>query len=183
LDAEIPSTAAVLLAARFAAEKHSEQRRKGAAAQPYINHLLEVAELVSRTAPDDTALIIAALLHDTVEDVHVTLEDLTRLFGPDVSAVVAELTDDKSLPQSVRKRLQVENAARKSTRAQQVSTADKISNLRGIFDDPPAGWSYSRKREYFDWAKSIVDQFSSVHPLLRSEFERIYSQFDEYVTV
>lgn len=108
---------AILEAAHFAAEKHAGQRRKGAASEPYINHLLEVAQLVSAAiAERDTNLVIAALLHDTVEDAGVKREELIERFGLDVANLVAEVTDDKSLPKPERKRLQIENAPKKSAR-------------------------------------------------------------------
>ena len=70
----------VLKAAHFAAERHSGQRRKGAVSEPYINHLLEVGELVSTALPEpDTILVNAALLHDTIEDVGVTKDELTQV--------------------------------------------------------------------------------------------------------
>ena len=119
---------AVLKAAHFAAQKHADQRRKGAAAEPYINHLLEVAELVSSAlAEPDTNLVIAALLHDTVEDAGVTKEELIEAFGSDVAALVMEVTDDKSLPKAERKRLQIVTASKKSVRAQGIKLADKIA--------------------------------------------------------
>ncbi len=95
----------------FAADKHSAQRRKGAAAEPYINHLIEVAHLVSTTLSEpDINLVVAALLHDVIEDAGVTSAELTERFGQDVAALVLEVTDDKSLPKEERKRLQIEHA-------------------------------------------------------------------------
>jgi guanosine-3',5'-bis(diphosphate) 3'-pyrophosphohydrolase len=168
---------AVLKAAHFAAQKHAGQRRKGAAAEPYINHLLEVAELVaSALAEPDTNLVIAALLHDTVEDTGVTKEVLVETFGSDVADLVMEVTDDKSLPKSDRKRLQIVHASQISVRAQVIKLADKISNLRGILASPPADWSVERKREYFEWAKQVVDGLSAPNEMLKAEFERLYRQ-------
>jgi len=167
----------VLNAAHFAAAKHSKQRRKGAAAEPYVNHLLEVAELVaSALAEADTNLVIAALLHDTVEDVGVTKEELIETFSQDVANLVMEVTDDKSLPNRERKRLQIVNAPHKSVRAQVIKLADKISNLRAVLASPPADWSVQRRREYFEWARQVVDALSSPHPGLKAEFERLYGQ-------
>ncbi|HLI86723.1 MAG TPA: HD domain-containing protein [Bryobacteraceae bacterium] len=167
----------ILRAAHFAAEKHAGQRRKGAAAEPYINHLLEVAELVSGALTEpDCNLVIAALLHDTVEDAGVTRQELARDFGEDVAALVMEVTDDKSLPKAERKRLQIVNAPHKSTRAQVIKLADKISNLRSILTSPPADWSATRKREYFDWARQVVDGLTHPAPSLKAEFERLYGQ-------
>src|SRR5580693_8864916 len=98
---EVTSLQAILRAASFAAERHAAQRRKGAAAEPYINHLLEVAYLVSTALTEpDTNVVIAALLHDAIEDVGVTKEEIEAAFGADVAGLVAEVTDDKSLPKA-----------------------------------------------------------------------------------
>ena len=108
----------VLAAAVAAADWHAQQRRKGAAGQPYINHPLEVASLVSRaTEGGDANLAIAALLHDAIEDQGVDRTTIAEQFGEDVADLVQEVSDDKSLPQDVRKRLQVEQARGKSARA------------------------------------------------------------------
>src|SRR5690242_3651868 len=101
----------ILTSARFAAERHAGQKRKGDAGEPYINHLIEVAELVACSDDVlDANLIMAAFLHDTVEDTGVTAQQLEQRFGPDVTSLVMEVTDDKSLPKEVRKSLQVQNA-------------------------------------------------------------------------
>jgi (p)ppGpp synthase/HD superfamily hydrolase len=165
----------VLQAANFGAQKHATQKRKGAAGEPYINHLLEVAELVAGTLREpDANLVIAALLHDTVEDTGVKLEELKERFGDDVASLVAEVTDDKALPKAERKRLQIVNAPKKSVRAQVIKLADKISNLRSILKSPPADWSVQRKREYFEWAKQVVDGLTAPNQELKAEFERLY---------
>lgn len=170
----------ILNAASYAAEKHTAQRRKGANSEPYINHLIEVADLVARSlsAPDPN-LIIAALLHDVVEDTGTTNHEVAERFGSDVAALVAEVTDDKSLPKEVRKRLQIENAPKKSERAQQIKVADKISNLRSILASPPANWDLQRKRHYFVWAKQVVDALPLPSPILRAEFDQVYSRVDD----
>jgi len=171
----------VLAAALFAAERHSQQRRKGQAGIPYINHLLEVAHLISENGdPADTNLIVAALLHDVVEDTPTSLAEVEQRFGRDVASLVAEVTDDKSLPKETRKALQVQNAPRKSARAQMIKLADKISNLRSILSAPP-DWPYERKRQYFDWAKQVVDGLPAPNGRLKAEFDRVHGQFDECV--
>ena len=172
----------ILKAASFAAEKHARQKRKGAAAEPYINHLLEVAQLVSSALPElDANLVMAALLHDTIEDTTVTKEELTQRFGSDVANVVAEVKDDKSLPKQERKRLQVETAPKKSVRAQTIKLADKISNLRSILNSPPVDWDRQRKEKYFEWAKRVVEGFTAPNPVLKAEFERTCEIFDDLV--
>ena len=167
----------ILAAARFAAEKHAHQKRKGQNQEPYINHLIEVAELIASSSGTlDPELIMAAFLHDTVEDTGVTLAELEQRFGPDVASLVAEVTDDKTLPKETRKHLQVENAHKKSQRAQTLKLADKISNLRSILNSPPIGWSLERQRQYFEWARAVVDGLASPNPLLKKEFEKTYNR-------
>ena len=169
----------VLRAANFAAVKHVGQRRKGASAEPYINHLLEVAELVwSALSEPDTNLVIAALLHDSIEDAGVTKEELVEAFGVDVADLVMEVTDEKSLPRAERKRLQILNAPKISVRAGSIELADKIANLRSILVSPPPDWSVQRQREYFEWAKRVVDGLRAPNVALKAEFERVYRQGD-----
>ncbi len=166
---------AILSAAKFAADKHAAQKRKGKAEEPYIGHLLEVAQLISHAFPEpDPNLIIAGLLHDTIEDVGVTKDELVEHFGSEVADLVSEVTDDKSLPKAERKRLQVENAPHKSVRAQAIKLADKISNLRAIMASPPTDWDFQRQREYFEWAKRVVDGLTAPNTVLKEEFERTY---------
>jgi guanosine-3',5'-bis(diphosphate) 3'-pyrophosphohydrolase len=155
--ASASSVQLILAAASFASEKHARQKRKGVEGAPYIGHLLEVAELVAGSGETlDTNLIVAALLHDTVEDTATTIHELREKFGEDVASLVAEVTDDKSLPKATRKALQVRNAPHKSARAATIKLADKTSNLRAILTSPPADWSFHRKREYFEWAKQVA---------------------------
>jgi HD domain len=173
---------AILSAAHFAAEKHANQKRKGKAGEPYINHLLEVAQLISNAIPEpDTNLLIAALLHDVIEDAGVTKDELAHRFGADVASLVAEVTDDKSLPKAERKRLQVENAPKKSIRAQAIKLADKISNLRAILSSPPVDWDFQRRKEYFEWAKRVVDGLTAPNPALKAEFDKTVKRFDGVV--
>lgn len=170
----------ILAAARFAAEKHAGQKRKGSAAEPYINHLIEVAELTAAgNDPLDVNLLMAAFLHDTVEDTGVTPAELEEKFGADVAGLVLEVTDDKSLPKQVRKALQVQNAHKKSPRAQTLKLADKISNLRAILSSPPKDWSAERKREYFDWARDVIAGLQSPNRVLKEEFDRTYARFTD----
>lgn len=145
-------------AAEFAARMHTGQTRKGAAGEPYVNHVIEVADMVARaTAGEDPNLAAAALLHDTVEDTPATVEMLIENFGEDVASLVMEVTDDKSLPKAERKAKQIEHAAEISDRARMIKLADKTSNLRGIVASPPEGWDHERKLEYLLWAKAVID--------------------------
>ncbi len=170
-------TQLLLRAMTFAAEKHKNQSRKNAGGTPYINHPLAVAELLAREGGVvDISVLVAAVLHDTIEDTETTSDELKNLFGPEVAEVVAEVTDDKSRPKAERKRLQVEHAARLSTRAKLVKLADKICNVRDVADDPPKDWPLARRQEYFDWAKSVVDRLRGVNEPLESKFDQLYAR-------
>lgn len=161
----------------FAAQKHTDQRRKGARAEPYVNHLIEVADLLAQhTGGKDTELLLAGILHDTVEDTKTTYAELKKEFGENVADIVMECTDDKNLPKQERKRLQVENAPHKSDRAKMVKMADKISNLAAILDSPPPDWSQTRKLEYFNWAKDVVDACRGINEGLEDTFDKLHTK-------
>jgi guanosine-3',5'-bis(diphosphate) 3'-pyrophosphohydrolase len=155
---KIMSYASLLKAISFAAKKHSTQRRKDSEASPYINHPIAAATvLASEGNVDDETLLVAAILHDTVEDTKTTFEELETEFGVDVANVVMEVTDDKSLPKPRRKELQIEHAPHASSRAKQLKIADKICNIRDILNSPPMDWSVDRKREYLEWTQKVVN--------------------------
>ncbi len=167
----------VLEALAFAAHKHRDQRRKDAAASPYINHPIALANvLVREGAVREPGVIAAALLHDTLEDTQTTPAELRAAFGERVARIVEEVTDDKSLPKAERKRLQVEHAAAISREAKLVKLADKICNLRDMSDHPPASWDLARRREYFDWAKAVIDRLRGEHPGLEAAFDAAYAR-------
>jgi guanosine-3',5'-bis(diphosphate) 3'-pyrophosphohydrolase len=161
----------------FAARKHRDQRRKDPEASPYINHPIALANILWVGAGiQDPVVICAALLHDTVEDTETTEAELAERFGPKVASVVMEVTDDTSLPRPRRKALQVEHAPRLSREAKLVKLADKISNVRDVGAAPPAGWPLERQREYFDWAKKVVDALRGVNPRLEALFDEAYAR-------
>jgi len=165
----------VLDALRFAADHHRDQRRKDGRGSPYINHPIEVAHLLwTRGQVRDPVTLMAALLHDTVEDTEATIEDVERAFGTAVAGVVAEVTDDKSLPKAERKELQVSNAPKKSPRAKLVKLGDKISNVGDLLDSPPFDWDAERRRAYAEWAADVVEGLADASPELASVFAELY---------
>jgi (p)ppGpp synthase/HD superfamily hydrolase len=157
MHSKFPDAANVLKAAMFAAKKHQHQRRKDADKLPYINHLLAVASVLAVEAGvTDEALLVAALLHDTVEDTNTSFQELEETFGAEVRNIVEEVTDDKSLLKGERKQLQVDRAPRASEKAKQLKIADKICNVRDIATSPPAHWPLERKAEYLEWTRRVV---------------------------
>jgi guanosine-3',5'-bis(diphosphate) 3'-pyrophosphohydrolase len=169
-------TGLVLKALSFAARKHRDQRRKDEEASPYINHPISLATLLWHEAGvTDPVVLAAALLHDTVEDTDTTPDELRAEFGDAIADVVLEVTDDKLLPKAERKRLQIEHAAGISRAARLVKLADKICNLRDVAASPPRGWPLERRREYFDWAKQVVDRMRGTHAGLEALFDRVHA--------
>ncbi|MGC1310391.1 MAG: HD domain-containing protein [Phormidesmis sp.] len=170
-------TAQFLKALQFAAHKHRHQRRKDVDKTPYINHPIAVANvLLNEASVTDETVLIAALLHDTVEDTDATFEEIEQQFGRAVRDIVSEVTDDKSLPKAVRKQRQVEHAPGLSDRARLLKLADKTANLRDIAIASPEGWTSDRINEYVEWGKAVVDNIRGTHLLLEQLFDSAYAQ-------
>jgi (p)ppGpp synthase/HD superfamily hydrolase len=145
----------VVEAARFAADRHRHQRRMDAKATPYINHPLTVAAILCEVGIDDADVIVAALLHDTVEDTETSPAEIASRFGERVASLVAEVTDDKSLPKETRKLLQVAHVAAKSEGARLIKIADKIANLCDLAEHPPQ-WDDQRMLAYRQFAADVI---------------------------
>ncbi|XP_062501901.1 guanosine-3',5'-bis(diphosphate) 3'-pyrophosphohydrolase MESH1-like [Corticium candelabrum] len=164
-------------AINFAAVKHSKQRRKDEEKTPYINHPIGVMDILCNEAGiRDLAVLKAAVLHDTVEDTDTTLDEVEENFGAHVRSVVAEVTDDKSLPKQERKRLQVVNAPHKSREAKLVKLADKLYNLRDLSISTPSGWSEGRVQEYFVWASQVVKGLSGTCKVLEDKLADVLAK-------
>jgi guanosine-3',5'-bis(diphosphate) 3'-pyrophosphohydrolase len=167
----------ILAAASFSARKHRFQTRKGAESEPYINHPLEVANLLANiggvTDPD---IILAGLLHDTIEDTETTAEELTKLFGTRVASIVLEVTDDKTLPKAERKLRQIEHAPHISPEAKQVKLADKISNITDVIGNPPHDWPLERRQEYVAWGEKVVAGLRGSNPALEAHFDDLVTR-------
>ncbi len=156
----------------FAADKHRRQRRKDAEASPYINHPIAVAAVLALEGDVmDGATLMAAILHDTVEDTETTFEELRGKFGDGIADLVREVTDDKSLDKVLRKQLQIEHAAKSSDKAKQIKIADKICNIRDITSSPPADWTLQRRTEYLDWSQKVVSGCRAVNEKLEQAFD------------
>ena len=170
--AEISSS--LLAALKFAADKHSRQRRKDLESTPYINHPIAVAEVLSRIGGiTDLPTLQAAILHDTIEDTETSAQELEDYFGREVRLLVQELTDDKSLPKLERKRLQVEHAPNLSTPAKLIKIGDKICNVGEITATQPAEWPLQRKLEYLDWAERVVSNCRDCNLNLGKHFDAV----------
>ncbi|CAD5115734.1 DgyrCDS4680 [Dimorphilus gyrociliatus] len=159
----------------FAAIKHKAQRRKDPEKTPYINHPIGVARILTEEGKvNDLSVLQAAILHDTVEDTDTTIEEIKEKFGDKVAGIVAEVTDDKHLPKSERKRLQIENAPKKSKEAKLVKLADKLYNLRDLNRATPSGWNPKRVSEYFKWASLVVEGLRGTNHQLEEELDKLF---------
>ncbi|XP_043274289.1 guanosine-3',5'-bis(diphosphate) 3'-pyrophosphohydrolase MESH1 isoform X3 [Venturia canescens] len=167
--AESQSLCAVMKAANFAAIKHTNQRRKDAAETPYINHPLGNVH--------DPDVIVAALLHDTVEDTDTTFEEIEMNFGSKVRKIVVEVTDDKNLPKQERKLLQIKHSPHISHEAKLVKLADKIYNLRDLLKATPVGWTSERVEEYFEWSKAVIAGCRGSNLPLETAVDSIFAEY------
>lgn len=161
----------------FAAMKHREQRRKDPEKTPYINHPIGVAYILSSEGDvTDLEVLMAAVLHDTVEDTETTFEEIEENFGVEIRKIVAEVTDDKNLPKMERKRLQIEHALHVSPNAKLVKLADKLYNLRDLQRSAPEGWTKKRCDEYFIWAKKVVDNLRGTNSKLEKALDDVFEE-------
>lgn len=167
-------TQSVIDALSFAADKHRHQRRKDRHLSPYINHLIEVLRLLWHVGGvREEAVLVAGLLHDTVEDTDTSFREISNHFGEDVKALVAAVTDDKSLEKAARKQLQIEHAPTLSVGAKLIKLADKCANLSDLIFYPPADWPLSRRVEYLEWAEAVIAGVRGTNEGLEQQFDEL----------
>tara|TARA_Y100000816_G_scaffold186896_1_gene135830 strand:- start:86 stop:667 length:582 start_codon:yes stop_codon:yes gene_type:complete len=149
-------------AVRFATLKHADQKRKAAnaATVPYIVHPLEAAQILSECGISDEDILIAAVLHDILEDTDGTENDLRFKYGERVLGIVKEVTDDPALSRDEKKARQESEASGKSYAAKIVKAADKTSNMKDLVRCPP-GWKISSVRGYTEHARRVVSALNA----------------------
>ena len=153
-----------------AAHWHSGQKRKGQAAEPYVNHLTEGPSWWPRRPRAATLPSSSPRCCMMRWRMPVTARQIAAEFGEDVARLVLEVTDDKSLPKAERKRLQVETTPHKSSRAKIIKLADKTSNLTAIRTSPPP-WPLERQQAYLDWARAVIAGARGVNRMLEDRFD------------
>ena len=162
----------LLKAIAFAADKHRFQKRKDSEGTPYINHPINVAlTLTDLGGETNLDLLVAAILHDTIEDTQTTPEEILLQFGQTALNIVLEVTDDKNLPKEERKKLQVLNASKKSELARKLKLADKICNVSDIIHHPPDNWTLERKLQYLEWAEKVLDGLTGANLTLENKLK------------
>jgi guanosine-3',5'-bis(diphosphate) 3'-pyrophosphohydrolase len=161
-----------LKALNFSAQKHRHQKRKDSPGSPYIHHPIEVANILWTIGKvEDITTLIAAILHDTLEDTDTTAEHIRTTFGDEVLELVLELSDDNNLSKQERKQNQIAHAPLLSPRAKQIKLADKICNVHDVAYLPPEGWSRHRRIEYLKWAQAVIDGLRGTNESLEKCFD------------
>lgn len=156
----------LLDAISFAAQKHQDQIRKDEAATPYIFHPMGVAlSLWEEGSVRNPTVLIAALLHDTLEDTDTTKEEIEALFGIQVSEIVSELTNPSGFSAEEAKAWQIEHAPTLSQEAKLVKLADRLYNIRDL-RIPPVGWSEDKIQKYYEWGQKLLDALRGTHSVL-----------------
>lgn len=182
------SSVIILEALSFAADRHKNQTRKGMGKVPYINHPIEVARLLSQFGETNEDLLIAALLHDVIEDTTNNEEEIKELselilknFGEVVLLTVLEVSDNKSLPVEERKELQVVHTSMLSDLAKKLKIADKTCNILDIKNDPPERWTTQRKLNYLEWAKKVVNGARGINEELDRNFDQVHNNVHRFL--
>ncbi len=146
----------------FATGKHSGQWRKGTTI-PYVTHVVETLEIVSRIS-DDEELRAAAVLHDTLEDTDTTKEELVEHFGQRVADLVAAESENKraGVPEEdtwfVRKHETVEHLSKATTEIRTLALGDKLANIRALY------------RDHMELGEALWQRFNQKNPA----YQRIY---------
>ena len=151
----------------FAFDAHQGQTRKGSS-ESYIIHPLRVLSSLIKLGIDDVDLLCAAVLHDTVEDCDVTIEQIADLFGQEIAEIVDILTEDKTLERSKRKELTRVKIASAPAKVKLIKAADRYDNLQGAF---PSFWSEEKKQQYLKESKLLIEA------LVKNIYDDTYCDF------
>jgi len=167
----------------FAAKAHCDQRRKGPAQEPYVNHLIEVLEVLAEaTGAEDAELLAAALLHDTLEDCGISEAQLRAEFGERIARMVAQNSDDMSLPKPERRARRIAVMSEKPADSRMVKLADVISNMRAVASSPPAGWTKERKLAYLADCRALGAAARGTHDRLEEIFDETADTVEAVLT-
>ena len=167
----------LLKALTYGAEKHDGQVRKNELQEPYIVHPYRVARVLwEQGGIRSSNVLIAAVLHDSLEDTSATFAELSEMFGERVAITVSELTNDPDLDTEANKRRQVEHAPDMTMDAQLVKLADRINNLWDLNRCPPEAWSAEKVDSYFVWGLKLARAVKGAHPVLEQSLQNEVDQ-------
>jgi guanosine-3',5'-bis(diphosphate) 3'-pyrophosphohydrolase len=172
-DAEIVLTAVV-----FAAEKHKAQTKIDGKNTPYVIHPLEVAYNIMNVGHVYSKdVLIAALLHDVMDDTNTTYEEISEVYGKQVTSYVREMTTKKDLPLKEQKKEQIMKAFHQTPNVAIIKLSDKLSNLGTLAKNPPSSWTRDRIDRYFQWAQSVIENLPEANTALKKEVKKIISTY------
>lgn len=168
--------AKVMHATQLAVTWHDGQKRK-ISDVPYVVHPLRVAEIVASVElPDGVSreeCVLAAVLHDTLEDTRLEPETILRDFGKGVYNIVLELTLDLGIPRALRIQKMIDRVPKMSAAAKVVKLADRLDNMRDM-----EGRDHVFIQRYCREARAILDAMRGACPPLESEIEKILEKHD-----
>lgn len=156
----------------LATRAHEGQRRGDGRREPFVSHVADVARRVAESPAFDEVTLLAALLHDVAEKTSHTLNEIEREFGAEVAGVVAELTDDPTLSERMKKRAQIVKAPTLSDRAKRIKLADKASKLASIAAVEPRWWSRRSGLREVEQARKVAAGLRGADPTLEAAFDR-----------
>lgn len=142
----------------FASHAHRHQIRKNGDGA-YINHPLRVMNILREHGIKDRATLMAAVLHDVLEDTETTEQELEQEFDYEVTSIVRELTKPKNVNG---KKWQIETARTMTRFAKLIKLADRVDNL----DTIPSGWSREKIDEYLAHTRLLLQELEGTHPEL-----------------
>ncbi|OGN03360.1 MAG: hypothetical protein A2651_02680 [Candidatus Yanofskybacteria bacterium RIFCSPHIGHO2_01_FULL_42_12] len=161
----------------FALEAHKGQNRNNRAETPMMEHVSEVASLVEQSGGSKEE-VVAAWLHDVVEDTHSVIQDIFDNFGEEVTSIVFGLTDlpeFRNLHTRERKAAQARRIRCLNDSVKRVKLADQISNVRSTAVDPPVQWSRQRCFYYIEGARQVIEECLGISSFLEDEFCKAYN--------
>ena len=169
--------ASIFEALQFAAHKHRDQRRKDPDASPYINHPIALANILWVIGGiHDPDVICAALLHDTVEDTETTVGRAVAHFGPRSPRSCWKSRRHKDLESPSAISCRSTTAPQPLARGEAGEAGGQDRQYLDVASSPPANWPLERRREYFHWAKRVVDGLRGVDPKLEALFDEAYQR-------
>ena len=156
---------------KFGAEKHKGQKRKFGG-KPYFTHPTRVADMIEEYTNDED-MIIAAYLHDTIEDTATTYDEILKEFVERVANLVKELTTDKNAAAKLGKAVYLtEKINKMSNEALTIKLCDRLDNLSGWVNEPEDFvMKYKTQTEYI--LNNLKRSLSSIHKKLIKEIQRI----------
>jgi (p)ppGpp synthase/HD superfamily hydrolase len=167
----------------FARDAHHDQRRESDAA-PFIVHPLEVAALLHNTGHAEP-LIVAGILHDTVEDTTTTVPDIRGCFGAEIAEIVAAMTEDPTIEDFQERKASLrQQIATFGSGATAVYAADKVAKVRELRSRAARGENVldsdnrvgQAKLEHYLASLVMLEKITPTHPLvsqLRFELEML----------